>query len=828
MWAFISRLILRNRAIMLGILFVLTIFWGYIGATRIRLNHKFQTMLPKNDTAAIVYEDMKHRFGEDGMVMVIGINNKELYQLPKFQAWKKMGDDIKKVDGVDSVFSVAHMYGLYKSASEKKFELRAISPTMPKTQTQVDSIREAVKGFPFYDHLLYNDSTGASLMMVFINPEKFNSKERGTTIADVIKVTDNYRETFPDLHFSGLPYLRDVLFKTLQNELRLFVALSALVTVLIIFAFFRSIRVVIACMAVVIVGVIWSFGTIGLLGYEVSQLMALIPPLMIVIAIPNCIYLITKYHYEFIKTRNKLRSLSHVIQKIGGATFMTNATTALGFATFIFTNSDKLIEFGVIASINVMSLFILSVIIIPTILSFMKDPSVKQTKHLEKGWVEKTVDFLIMLASSKRWLVYVGTLFILGISVIGIYNVQTTGAITEDLPESSQVKKDLRYIEENFGGMVPFEIIIDFKRRGQIQQNKNLQKIDAIQEVLARDSVFSKSLSIVDATKFVNQAFYGGNINKYKLIERRDLAFIKPYFESLKDKREGAGVKGFIDSTETRARITTQVKDLGAKDLKIIEKRIQQQADSILNPDKTQLDSSLAVIKKLNGKEKDDALTSFYENFPRIYNLLIDELAGTDSLKHIELEMDPEKVYALQQEKDFDNKLKAAANNYVFDITFTGTAVAYAKGTHYLIGNLFTSLIFAIISISALMSLIFRSFRMVIISMVPNIVPLIITAAVMGFLGVPIKPSTILVFSIALGISVDDAIHYLAKYRQEPESRKVNFRSGNRQYPGKRREHDLYLHRIVFRVPGVYFLRIRRNAGIRFTDFAYTDCCHVL
>ena len=740
---------------------------GYFGVTRIELNHKFQTMLPKNDTVNLIYQDMKARFGEDGMIMVIGINDKNLYSLNNFQQWKKMGDDIKKIDGVDSVFSVAHMYGLYKHDTLKKFELRAISPNMPQTQSEVDSIKNVVHSFPFYNGLLYNDTTGASLMMVFINPEKFNSKERGTTVADVIEVSGNYSETFKEIHYSGLPFIRDVLFKTLQNELRLFIFLSAAATILIIFIFFRSIRVVIACMAVVAVGVIWSFGTMGILGYEVSQLMALIPPLMIVIAIPNCIYLITKYHVEFVKSNNKMRALSRVIQRIGGATFMTNATTAMGFATFIFTNNDKLIEFGVIASINVMALFFLSLIIIPSILSFMKDPSVKHTKHLSKGWVEKTVDLLIFLATKRRTVVYIITACVVGFAFIGIYMMRVTGAITEDLPDSHQVKKDLLFIENNFGGMVPFEVIIDFKRKGQIQRDKNLQKIDAIQKTMEEDTVFSKSLSIVDATKFVNQAFYNGNPVKYKLMEKRDLGFIKPYLESLQNKRGAGGVKGFIDSTETRARITSQVKDLGSADLDRIKSRIAIKADSILNPDKAQLESSLALIEKAKGSEKDTLLFQLYENFPRIYSLLIDEIAQGDSLKTVELEMDPEKVYALHHDKNFNKHLNAAAENTIFTITFTGTAVAFATGTKYLVGNLFTSLLFAVLSISALMALVFRSFRMVLISMLPNLIPLIITAAVMGFLDVPLKPSTVLVFSIALGISVDDAIHYLAKFRQE-------------------------------------------------------------
>lgn len=771
MWSKIATLILRNRFLMLAILGCITAFWLYMAMTRIHINHKFQTMLPEKDSANIVFQDMKARFGEDGMIMVIGINEAELFTLEKFKKWKQLGLDLRKVDGVDSVFSVADMYGLYKNDSLKKFEVRAISPQMPSTQAEVDSIRIKVKSFPFYDGILYNDATSAQLMMVFINPQKFNSEDRGTTIRDVVAVADTYKDTFSQLHYSGLPYIRDVLFGTLQSELRLFIALSALVTCLILFVFFRSIRVIIACMVVILVGVIWAFGTMGFLRYDVSQLMALIPPLMIVIAIPNCIYLITKYHQEFLNTGNKMKALTRVIQKIGGATLMTNATTSLGFATFIFTDNEKLREFGIVSAVNVMALFFLSLIIIPIVFSFMKSPSVKHTRHLEKRWVERSVEFLVFLVSTKRPLIYISSIALVITGFVGITMMKSTGAITEDLPSYSKVKKDLKFIEENFGGMVPFEVVIDFKNKGQLKNPnyavKNLSKVDSIQKLFAQEKIFSKSLSVTDALKFVNQAFRGGSLSAYKLPEKRDFVYLKPYFEKLKENKSGPGLKGFIDSTETKGRITMQVKDLGAKDLIAIETKLKTSIDSILNPDRYQIDSTLNVALEAENDLRDSLLISFYDNNPRIYNLLLEELSAGDSALLAQYEMDPAAVYLLHDSKNFDAKIRKAVDNSRADVVFTGTAVAFAKGTKYLIGNLISSLLFAVVSISALMALLFRSIRMVLISMIPNMVPLILTAGIMGFFDVPLKVSTILIFSIALGISVDDAIHYLAKYRQE-------------------------------------------------------------
>ncbi len=765
MWDFLARFILRNRIPLLAVVALITAGWAYIAITRIEINHNFQTMMPEKDSVSLQYKDMKARFGEDGMVVVIGVQAPDMFTLKKFTAWQDLGNALKKIEGIDSVFSVAHMYAPVKNDSLKKFELKPVSPHAPATEVEMEAIKNRVLSYPFYEGLLYN-KTGANLMMVFVNAEKFNSPHRGTTIQDLVKETEKYESEFEYFHYSGMPFIRDTLFHTLKDEITLFIILAALVSAIVIFIVFRSFRVIAACMTVIAVATTWSFGTIGLFRFEISQLTALVPPLMIVIAVPNCVYLITRYHQEYKHSHSRLRALTLVIRKVGAATFITNATTAAGLATFIFTHSDKLIEFGIVASINVFCLFFLAIILIPILFSYMGNPPVRHTKHLEKRWVHGVIDTLVHIASFKRRWVYIGSLIVIALGLWGISLIKTTGSITEDLSNSSKVKKDLRFIEQNFGGMVPFEVVVNFKQRGQLMRDKNLEKLEEIQLLLAEQGVFSKSLSLVDAVKFVNQAFYNGNPEKYKLIERRDLVYIKPYFDNLRNDSRSA-TKGFIDSTETRTRITTQIKDLGAKALDSIESYTLSRADLILNPDRHEVDSMLNGVLQAKGEEKDRLLQAFYDENPRVYTLLLKELAGTDSTALYALEENPELVLARQQEKEFDTHLKKAVDNSRYDILITGLSSVYAKGTSYLIKNLMSSIVFAVIAISVLMALLFRSLRMVAISMLPNIIPQIVTAAIMGFFDIPLKPSTILIFGIALGISIDDAIHYLAKYRQE-------------------------------------------------------------
>lgn len=771
MWRWLAHFIIRNRLILILSVIISTAFWAYMALMYLEVNHKFADMLPSKDASMSVYKKFKSDFGEDGMVMIIGVKEKDLFELEKFNQWYKLGEDIKKIDGVDSVFSVAHMYNLVKDDSLKKFNLIPISPKGARSKKHVDSISEIVHSLPFYRDKLYNDSTGATLMMVFINSEKFNSKERGTTVEDIEELTETYKETFPELHLSGLPYIRNVIFHTLKSEMRLFLILSAAMSLIILYLFFRSFKIVAICLVQILVGITWSFGTMATLGFKVSSLMALIPPLITVIAVPNCIYLINRYQQEYVKYKNQIKSIHNVIQKIGIATFLTNATTAVGFGTFVFTTSDTMIQFGIVAFINVFCLFITSLIVIPVILSYASPPSGKQTKHLERKWVSLVINLLITMVTKYRKLVYISMFSILIAGAFGIYLMNTEGRISGDLSEGSRVLKDLKFIESNFGGTIPFEVIIDTKKKGQLRQNKNLEKIEDFQIALKEIKNLSPSISLVDALKFINQSFYSGNVEHYEIPSKRDQAFLQKYFnDTLKNgKKTNDAIKGFMDTAGIKTRITMQAADLGTFEIEALEKKVLYIADTIFNDKKKATDSLMALIlKKSNSqKQKDTLLKKLYDLNYRIEYGITDFYSEKDEKWTTLLDEDENNIYLIHKEKDFNKNLKRIVDECTFKIDITGTSVLFAKGAHYMVDNLISSLIYAIISISLLMSILFRSFRMVLITMVPNVFPLIFTAAIMGFFGVPIKPSTILIFSIALGISIDDAIHFLAKYRQE-------------------------------------------------------------
>lgn len=687
-WEVAARLILRNKIAILITIVLATLFlstqWKYMRFTFTEAN-----LLPDHHEVNITYNEFLDIFGEEGNLVVLGVKDSTLFTVDKLNAWNRLSESFKTYEEVEAVLSIKDLQKLVKNTQKQKFDLEPFIKDSLTTITQIDTLQqELFQRYPFYDNFLFNKETRTIRTVISLKKDIVNTSARKDFIVDVLeaKVRRFEAQNDIDVRVSGMPYIRTLNSESIVSEIPMFIGAALFVTSFIFFLFFRSFRATLIALVVVSIGVMWTFGIIGLLGYEITVLTALIPPLIIVIGIPNCIFLINKYQQEVKLHGNKVRSLQRVITKIGNATLMTNATTATGFATFILTESTLLKEFGIVASLSILSIFMLSILIIPILYSFLPYPKERHLNHLNRRWTSAFVNWMARMVKERRITIYITAVSLLALSMIGIFQIKISGSLIEDMPQNTQFFEDIRFFENEFNGIMPMEIMIDTKRKKGVMKLSTLKRMDELEDLIIEIPQLSRPVSVVSLVKYSKQAYYNGNPKYYQLPTSQENSFILSYAKN--SNTETDMLTSFVDSTGRYARITTFMKDIGTDKMERIEEDLQSE------------------INKL---------------FP--------------------------------------------ADNY--NVIMTGKALVFQKGTKYLIKNLIISLSLAILLIALFMAYLFRSFRMIVISLIPNLLPLIITAGLMGYLGVPIKPSTILVFSIAFGISVDDTIHFLAKYRQE-------------------------------------------------------------
>jgi len=690
MFTYISRFILKHRTFLIILLALLTAFMGYKGKDA-ALSYENTSLLPEKDSTRIDYLKFKKLFGEDGNVIVVGAINPDLFTLNQFNAWNDLGNLIHKIEGVQEVVSISRAINLVKNEETHQFSVQPVVVQKPTTQAQVDSLKNLIQSLKFYEGMLFNPKTQATLMTITLDKQKLNDISRITLIDNIVKAVEAYRiKNNIEIHYSGMPYIRTVTMQKVKHELFLFILISTAVAAFIMFLFFRSLRVVASSLLIVGISIIWVVGTLVLFNYKITILTGVIPSLIVIIVIENCIYILNKYHWEYRSHGNKMRALSQVIHRIGFASLMTNAATALGFAAFILVPNQMLREFGVITSINIMVLYVLTIVLLPIIFSLLAPPLPKHIKHLDNNFFGAVLDKVIYLISNRRNLIYSIAAGLTIVGFIGISMMKTSGRIVDDFRTDDPTYVDLKFFENNFGGVMPFEISVDTKKPNGVLNYSTIQKMDKLQNLISSSSEFSKPLSLIEVFKFARQAYYNGDPEKYALPSSMEKNFIFGYIpQDLQGNDNSSGLlKSFLDTAKQQTRISFQMADVGTNHMDSLMANILPRVDSIFDPAK-------------------------------------------------------------------------------YTVKLTGNSVVYAKGTNFLIKNLFESVLIAIVLISILMAFLFTSFRMIMVSMVPNIIPLLITAAIMGFAGIPIKPSTIIVFSIALGISVDNAIQYLSRYRHE-------------------------------------------------------------
>ncbi|MDO8994038.1 MAG: MMPL family transporter, partial [Daejeonella sp.] len=634
--------------------------------------------------------DFKSKFGEDGNMMVLGISTPKLMSKELFNDWSILASELQKLEGIKQVLSVANLYDLQKDTLNQRFVLKQITGGAVLRDSEMDSIKNRIYELPFYEGLLYNKESHATLMAINFDHKILNTPKRGPVIKTILEKADALSKKHSvEVHYSGLPFIRTAVSQLVSREFVLFLGLSILVSAIILFIFFRKLYPVLFPIILVIVGVIWSLATLVMFGYEITILTGLIPPLIVIIGIPNSILLLNKYHNELRKHGDKDKALHVTILRISETTLIANVTAAIGFGVLFFTGSALLVEFGVVAALNVMATWFICLCLIPIIFSYLPVPKLKAQEDHDNGFLHKLLVKTDLLVHERSHLIYVGTIIITLVSLIGVMQINVNGYVVDDLPQNSPINRDLKFFEKNFEGILPLEVSIDTRKKNGVLNLSTIKRVDKMEEMISAYPEFSRSVSLNKALKYASQAFYNGDPQFFRIPNDMEKNFVLSYLANSGGNSDM--LKGFINSNKQVARVSFQMADVGSKRMNVLMEELKPRIDSILNPDK-------------------------------------------------------------------------------FDVLLTGSSIIFSKGTDYMLKHLMESILLAIFLISMLRLFQFRDLRIMFISLLPNIIPLIITAGLMGFFNIPLKPSTILIFTIAFGLASDQTIYFLTRYQQELQS----------------------------------------------------------
>ena len=694
MWQNLGQFIVRNKVASLVVLGLCTLVMGYF-AIQIKLSYEFTKAIPEDNPKFIIYKNFINKYGVDGTTVVVGFQTDSMYTKSVFNAVYNLHQSLKQIPGTTEVLSMPFAYTIVKDSVQSKFVPKRIFSAPYDNDSILLKNKSTLEQLPFYKNLLYNPNSHAYIMAISFKPDSINSAARSHMMTLLQNKLGAFaKQTGLVVHISGLPYIRTILADRIKKEMLWFLIGSLLLSAITLILFFRSVSATLLSLAVVVMGVIWSFGTMVLMGQKITLLTALIPPLIVVIGIPNCIYFLNKYHTAYKETKIKEKAIVQMVDRMGIVTLFCNITAAIGFFVFAFTKSPLLKEFGWVSGINIMALFFISLFFIPPVLTYLQAPQPKHVQYLENKYLER------ILAKIEKWTfhhtrwVFGITMVLIVFAVMGLMRIKKEAFIVDDLPKKDQLYTDLKWFEQEGGGVMPLEIIVNTKKKnGLIKSIHPLEAIEALHVYLNQQPELGKPIGLLDGIKFAKQAFYDGDSLAYAVPTATEMAFIGPYLQS--NQPSSASVTGpaqllskFVDKDKSQTRISVNMKDIGSAQLPIFLRR---------------LDSATKTI--------------------------------------------------------FDSSK--------YNIQITGSSVTFLEGSNFIIRGLGESIFWAFLLIALCMFFLFRSFPILMCSLLPNVVPLLLTAGIMGWIGVSLKPSTVLVFSVALGIAIDVTIRFLINYKQE-------------------------------------------------------------
>jgi len=695
-WLQLGKNIVKYKVAALTFLALSTLFMGYF-AIQVKLSYEFTKAIPEDNPKFVIYQDFVKKFGVDNTTMVVGFQTDSFFTTNIFNQVADLQKSIKTIPGVTEVVSVPSAYTIVKDSAASKFLTHKIFNAPYRSDSALAADRVVLESLPFYKNLMYNPNSHAYIMAISFLPDSINSGARSAIIKNLQSKLDGFAsKSSLAVHISGLPYIRTILADRIKKEMLWFLIGSLLLSAVTLFLFFRSLSATLLSLSVVIMGVIWSFGTMVLLGQKITLLTALIPPLIVVIGIPNCIYFLNKYHTSYKATSHKQEAIEQMVGRMGIVTLFCNITAAIGFFVFAFTKSPLLKEFGWVSGLNIMALFLISLLFIPPVLTYLPPPSTKHVKYLENKFLER------VLLKIERWTfqhtkwVFAITSILVVVSIMGLMRIKKEAFIVDDLPKKDTLYTDLKWFEKQAGGVMPLEIVIDTKKKnGLVRSIKPLEAIDELHQYLEQQPELGKPLDLLEGIKFAKQAFYDGDSNAYTVPTGTEMAFMAPYLKTDSQKTNnttGASptqlLSKFIDSTKRATRVSVNMKDIGSAQLPLFLHKLDSVTSTIFDTSK-------------------------------------------------------------------------------YKVEITGSTVTFLEGSNFIVRGLGESIFWAFLLIAICMIFLFRSFPILMCSLVPNIVPLLITAGLMGWLAISLKPSTVLVFSVALGIAIDVTIRFLVNYKQE-------------------------------------------------------------
>jgi predicted RND superfamily exporter protein len=523
----------------------------------ITFSYEFEDFLPQNDDNAQIFKDFKERFASDNDFLLLALEKKSgIFDSTFLKKVEKIESDIAKIDDVTAVRSILSM-------SEFRFMPGGLVVEIP--YVHLDSMRLEKDSVRIYSHEeLVNQfvSENGRSLCLFIKHTDFLSKERSDILSDKLYALLDKAE-LDDYHLIGRVVGQRYYVEKMMSEMMLFISISVILVILFLWIAFRSIWGILLPQVVLYLSAIWVIGSMGLFNEPINILLVLLPSILFVVGMSDVIHLVSKYIDNLRDGMPKNDAVINAVKEIGLATLLTSLTTAIGFISLIVIPVKPIQSFAIYVSLAVVITFIITILTLPALFILSKAPVVAE-KYKNPIWHR-------VLAKTFKWTlrnrktIPLAFLLVFGVSLFGVTKLESNNFLMDELKDDNPVKMSFNYMDDNYGGIRPFELMIELKNpeQNQFWDKEVLKDFERVQDYLENEYGVQRITSLITILKTANRSFKSGLHSNYKLPENKgDIARFKKQLERLEN---GQILRLVVDSTQHFARITGTIPDWGNK-----------------------------------------------------------------------------------------------------------------------------------------------------------------------------------------------------------------------------------------------------------------------
>ncbi len=676
----LARFILNKKYPILFLIVFITLFLGY-HSFQIKLNQNPDELIYKDDPEYPLLKAFFEEFGYDELVVVV-FSSENILKKEKIEIINEITDQLTQIKGIDKVVSLSNAEDII--ADNGSITIDRLVKHLPDTEAEGKDLLKKINTHPIYSNLLISKNAECALFDISLAGTLTND-ERVSILNSIEKIFSKH-STNSNYYMSGSPVGRSEMFKSLRRDFATLFPMGMLLMIVIMYFIFRSYLCIVLSFISILLSVIWTVGYMYLSGSELNFLSVLIPTILFIMGTSDCVHVLSQYQDCRYTCKTKGEALTQTIQLMFFPCFLTTITTMVGFFSLNVSTIEPIKLFGFFSAMGCAFAFILSITLLPIGLSL------GDTKpfSLNKPYSEKLLLFLNKIynfQNQKKILIFIFSLIFIVVGLFGMTKLHVETDLENFFVNRTKFTEDTLYIENTFGGIIPFFVIIEGDEEDALTDPDLLKKIDQLTEFIRSQDGVDKVISPSDFIKYIN----------FRLNDN------KPSFYKIPDTRKQIAELLLMASLSDNSEILSRLFD-----------------DSYM---KTNI-----------------GIRFRYHDFYRITKM--HEIVRSH-LKELFTDTPDVKAYS------------------------TGTSMLIANTLIPVMKGLKHSLVFALIAIFILMIILFRSMKLALISMVPNVTPIIFTLGLMGILDISLNFGTAPIAAITLGLAIDDTIHFLTRFKIE-------------------------------------------------------------